>query len=92
MLNQEKFAQLEALCKFDFTEDDKARFLSDLNSIIGFIDKVKDFSGEYDDTLEESLAFGELREDEENRTATVEQLLMNTKSENGCYIIPKVVD
>jgi aspartyl/glutamyl-tRNA(Asn/Gln) amidotransferase C subunit len=92
MINQEKFTQLSDLSKIDFTGEEQARFTADLNGIAEFVGKVKEFAGAaYDDTLENSVSFSELREDSEVRTATPEQLLANTASENDCYVIPKVV-
>jgi aspartyl/glutamyl-tRNA(Asn/Gln) amidotransferase C subunit len=92
MIDQNKFTQLSALSKIDFTPEEESRFTTDLNAIIAWIDGVKSFPGVYDDTLEEAVAFADLREDLQIRTATPEQLLSNTKSENDCYVIPKVVD
>jgi len=92
MINQTKFNALCTLSKFDFTPEDEGRFINELNAIIGWISKVKDFNGVYDDTLEAAVAFSDLREDVQIPPPTVEQLLANTKSENDCYVIPKVVD
>jgi len=91
-LSKEKFERLSTLSKIDFSPDDETKFMNDLNYIIGFIDKVKEFQGEYDDKAEnKQVSYAELREDIAVVTATPEQLLANTVSDNNCYVIPRVM-
>ncbi|MCL1865825.1 MAG: aspartyl/glutamyl-tRNA amidotransferase subunit C [Oscillospiraceae bacterium] len=93
MINEKIFADLTVLSKFDFTESEQSRFIGDLNAIVDFIGLVKDFDGYYDDTADNNhVTFSDLREDVEISTATPEQLLSNTESENNCYVIPRVLD
>ena len=93
MIDEKMFEQLTALSKFDFTDEGKERFIKDLNAIIGFIGKVKEFDGEYDDkAVHNEVPFSDLREDVAFVTATPEQLLLNTQSANNCYVIPKVIE
>jgi aspartyl/glutamyl-tRNA(Asn/Gln) amidotransferase C subunit len=88
------FQNLCNLSKFDFSEKEQVRFIEDLNAIAAFVGKVTEFDAEYDDTAEMSRALrsADLREDTVISAATPEQLLANTKSDNNCYIIPRVVD
>ena len=93
MLDEKFFTRLSGLSKFDFSEGAQERFLQDLNAIIGFVGKVREFEGEYDDIAEgKQIAYSDLREDVAISTATPEQLLANTNSGNDCYVIPKVID
>ncbi|MCL1789482.1 MAG: aspartyl/glutamyl-tRNA amidotransferase subunit C [Oscillospiraceae bacterium] len=92
MLEKNAFNRLCELSKIDFSEDNQEEFTQDLNDIINFVGKVRAFSGKYDDTLENEVAYSDLRDDVEIPTASVEQLLCNTKSDKNCYIIPRVID
>ena len=93
MIDTQLFSRLTELCKFDFSENEQAEFTEDLNAIVDFVGKVKEFDGVYDDTADgNSVPYSSLREDVEIRTAAPEQLLSNTNSENNCYIIPRVID
>ena len=92
---EQKFANLATLCKFDFCETEQVKFTEDLNGIVEFVGKVKEFDGQYDDTADNNqVNFDDLREDVAVVTATPEQLLANcnTQSDNNCYIIPRVID
>jgi len=92
-MNEQKFLNLAALSKIDFSEVEQAKFIEDLDNIISFIGKVKDFDGEYDDTADNrQVIYSDLREDVMASTANPEQLLSNTNSQNNCYIIPRVID
>ncbi|MCL1902834.1 MAG: aspartyl/glutamyl-tRNA amidotransferase subunit C [Oscillospiraceae bacterium] len=92
MLDSKIFDELAELSKFDFSETEKNKLSEELSDIINFVGKVKDFSGDYDDTLENGVAYSDLRDDVEISTASVEQLLSNTNSDKNCYIIPRVID
>jgi len=93
MIDSKKFTRLTTLSKVDFTEEGQLRFIDDLNSIVGFVGKVKEFEGEYDDTADNcEVSYSDLREDVAVSVATPEQLLANAEFENNCYIIPKVID
>jgi aspartyl/glutamyl-tRNA(Asn/Gln) amidotransferase C subunit len=93
MIDKQWFNQLVVLCKFDFCEQSQARFTDDLNAIIEFVGKVKEFDGSYDVCGDgNQVSFADLREDMAISSATPEQLLANTNYENNCYTIPKVVD
>ena len=95
IVNKETFLKLTTLCKFDFPEVQKEeKFTDDLNAIIQFVGKVNEYGGAvYDDTADgKQVGFDDLREDVAVVTATPEQLMRNTQSDNNCYIIPRVVD
>ena len=93
MIDKQTFKKLSRLSKIDFTLPEEESLIIQLNDIVAFISQVTEFDGEYDDTLENNItAYADLREDVKIPTATPEQLLANTVSENDCYIIPKVVD
>jgi len=94
-MNETTFARLATLCKFDFTSKNQAEFIEDLDKIIEFVGKVREFDGVYDDTVDAktvAVSYTDLREDVAAVTATPEQLLTNTQFENNCYVIPKVID
>jgi len=92
-INKQTFDKLSELSKIDFTEQEEAIITADLNNLISFIENVTEFSGEYDPLLaDNAVGYAQLREDKAVKTATAEQLLANTVSENDCYVIPKVVD
>ena len=91
-MNDTVFDKLVELSKFDFPDETRREFAQDLNNIIEFVGKVKEFDGKYDDTLEHKVSYSDLRDDVESRTASSEQLLSNTESDKNCYIIPRVID
>ena len=93
MIDSTTFVHLANLSKIDFCEESQVRFAEDLNLIADFVSKVTEFDGSYDDISEnKQISFSDLREDVAISTATPEQLLNNTESENNCYIIPRVID
>ncbi|MCL2634271.1 MAG: aspartyl/glutamyl-tRNA amidotransferase subunit C [Oscillospiraceae bacterium] len=92
-IDKQMFDKLSELSKIDFTGAEETALTGELDDIIEFIGKVKEFSGEYDDMRDgNSVGFSDLRDDVRITTATPEQLLSNTVCENDCYVIPKVVD
>jgi hypothetical protein len=52
VIDKKSFLRLSALSKFDFCDEDEGRFIQDLNAIIGFVGKVGEFGGVYDDTAD----------------------------------------
>jgi len=96
-IDNRKFSHLANLSKLNFSEKEEAALIDDLNLIAGFIDKVCEYDEQglkpYDDTIDSGcVSYSQLREDASAVTATPQQLLANTQSENNCYTIPRVID
>ena len=64
-----------------------------MGAIIELMDTGKQIDLTYDDTKDfNSIAFSQLRRDEAAPSFSPEKLLSNTDPEDGCYVVPKMVE
>lgn len=92
-VTSEMIDRLAQLAKLQFSEEEKEGFKTDLERMIGFVEKLK----EVDTTGVEPLlhitdAVNILREDEVKQTITKEEALLNAPLSDGNFIkVPKVI-
>ena len=89
----EKIEHLEYLSKLKFSEEEKSSFEKDFDSIVAFVDEIKQF--ELPDDLEKDnpISLSQLRSDEPKDSMSQQEVLMKTaKQKHGCYVSPLVVE
>lgn len=92
-VTSEMIDRLATLAKLKFSEEEKKDLKTDLEQMIGFVEKLK----EVDTTGTEPLlhiteAVNVLREDEVRQTITREEALLNAPLTDGIFIkVPKVI-
>lgn len=89
----EKFEHLEYLSKLKFSDEEKASFEKDFDSIVTFVDEIKKL--ELPDDLEKDnpISLSQLRSDEPKDSMSQQEVLMNApKQKDGCYVTPLVVE
>ena len=89
----EKIEHLEYLSKLKFSEEEKTSFEKDFDSIVDFVDEIKQL--ELPDDLEKDnpIALSQLRSDEPKDSMSQQEVLMNApKQKDGCYVTPLVVE
>ncbi|MFT4154745.1 Asp-tRNA(Asn)/Glu-tRNA(Gln) amidotransferase subunit GatC [Parafilimonas sp.] len=92
-ITSEMIDRLAVLAKLKFSEEEKKELKSDLESMIGFVEKLKevDTSGTAP-LLHITEAVNVLREDEVRQTITKEEALLNVPVSGGGFIkVPKVI-
>lgn len=81
------------LSKLNYDEAGLEKVMGEMGDIIDLMDEIKSFDLTYDDTKDNnSIAFGDTREDKAKPSFPAEKLLQNTESTDGCYVVPKVVE
>jgi aspartyl-tRNA(Asn)/glutamyl-tRNA(Gln) amidotransferase subunit C len=92
-ITSEMIDRLARLARLEFSDEEKKELKADLESMIGFVEKLK----EVDTTGVEPLlhitdAVNILRDDEVKQTITKQQALLNAPFSNGDFFItPKVI-
>ncbi|MBQ8172277.1 MAG: Asp-tRNA(Asn)/Glu-tRNA(Gln) amidotransferase subunit GatC [Oscillospiraceae bacterium] len=81
------------LSKLNYDDEALEKVASEMTDIISLMDGIKEFDLSYDDTKDNnSISFGEVREDIVKPSFSPEKLMQNAKSVDDCYVVPKVVD
>ena len=81
------------LSKLNYDDETLNKVASEMTDIISLMDGIKEFDLSYDDTKDNnSISFGEVREDIVNPSFSPEKLMQNARSVDDCYVVPKVVD
>lgn len=93
-INKKSFYNISNLVKLDFTEEEEKKLIKDLNQMINFIetmnklntDNVKPMSHIHilDSIYREDLLVDNGEGEETN--------LNEAKSENGCYVVPRIIE
>lgn len=89
----EKIEHLEYLSELKFSEEEKSSFEKDFDSIVAFVDEIKQL--ELPDDLEKDnpISLSQLRSDEPKDSMSQQEVLMNApKQKDGCYVTPLVVE
>ncbi len=81
------------LSRLSYEDEGLQKVMAEMTDIISLMDGIKEFDLCYDDTKDNnSISFSELREDIAKPSFYSEKLMQNTKSREGCYVVPKVVE
>ncbi|MGN0678173.1 MAG: Asp-tRNA(Asn)/Glu-tRNA(Gln) amidotransferase subunit GatC [Oscillospiraceae bacterium] len=81
------------LSKLDYSEDGVAKVMGEMSDIIDLMDEIKEFDLTYDDTKDgNEIRFSDTREDIAEESFPTEKLLANAENQDGCYVVPKVVE
>ncbi|MGN1111355.1 MAG: Asp-tRNA(Asn)/Glu-tRNA(Gln) amidotransferase subunit GatC [Oscillospiraceae bacterium] len=81
------------LSKLDYSEDDVSKVMGEMSDIIDLMDEIKEFDLTYDDTKDgNEIRFCDTRQDVAEESFPTEKLLSNAENQDGCYVVPKVVE
>lgn len=81
------------LSKLNYSDEEKIVVMGEMSEIINLMDTVKGFDVVYDDTKDNNMInFEQVREDIPENSYPTDKLLSNTKPQNNCYVVPKMVD
>lgn len=82
-----------SLSKLDYSDDGMTKVMGEMSDIIDLMDEIKEFDLTYDDTKDgNEIGFSETREDVAEESFPAEKLLSNAENQDGCYVVPKVVE
>lgn len=76
-------------CYLKISDDKADKFKQDINNMIKMIETLSDME-EFND--EEELKYMKLRKDDVKKSLTREEVLMNTKSKAGCFLVSKTLE
>lgn len=76
-------------CYLKISDNNADKFKQDINNMIKMIETLSDME-EFND--EEKFKYMTLRKDEIKKSLTREEVLMNTKSKAGCFLVSKTLD
>lgn len=88
---------LANLSSLNFTQEEKEKFVGDLNNILSLVNQLQDGKnlkeiGE-NEVYNRSRKLSELREDEPRESLPQEEILINApKQRRGCFNVPLVVE
>ncbi len=92
-ITSEMIDRLAHLARLEFSTEEKKELKADLESMIGFVEKLKEVdTANVDPLLHITDAVNVLRNDEVKQTITKQQALLNAPFTNGDFFItPKVI-
>ena len=92
MVNKNLIHKLSELSKLEFSENEFDKISNDLNAIIEFTDKVKEFDNKARSEESDAIKYLNLRDDECIGGLTNNEATLNIqKKNNGCFTVPKVI-
>ena len=92
MADKNLIHSLSELSKLEFSENEFNKILNDLDNIIQFADKVKEFDTKAFSEKRDAVEYGNLRDDECFDGLTNKEATLNIqKKNNGCFTVPKVI-
>lgn len=95
MVTKAEVEKVAALAKLEFAEEELDALTTELNSVLGYIDQLKELDVTNVAPLEnlnEAVQEPALRKDETRECLTVEEALRNApKSADGYFLVPKVL-
>ena len=81
------------LSRLNYDDESLERLMGEMTDIVTLMDGIKGFNLTYDDMKDNnSITFGQLREDAAQPSFPAEKLMSNAKSSEGCFVVPKVVE
>ena len=84
---------LENLSKLKFSEEEKAEFSSEFDSILSFVDEIAGLDLPDGLDVDEAIPLSMLRNDEQKESLAREDALLNApKQKDGCYVTPLVIE
>lgn len=95
MVTKEEVRKVADLAKLEFAEQELNSLTTELNSVLGYIDQLKELDVANVPPLEnlnETMQEPALRKDEARECLTVEEALRNApKAADGYFLVPKVL-
>jgi aspartyl-tRNA(Asn)/glutamyl-tRNA(Gln) amidotransferase subunit C len=95
MVTKTEVEKVATLAKLEFAEEELDALTMELNSVLGYIDQLKELDVSNVAPLEnlnDSVEASTLRKDETRECLTVEEALRNApKSADGYFLVPKVL-
>ena len=93
-ITKEQVLHVASLARLNLKPEEEEMFINNLSDIIDFADQLNELDVEGIRPTAQSLKIENVyREDEVNQTFTREEILKNAPSkEDGCFLVPKIVD
>lgn len=84
---------LASLSAIKFSEQEKEKFVSDLNNILSMINKIQKAETDSEFVFNRSHKLSDLREDEVKPSFSQEEILFNApRQRRNCFNVPLVVE
>ncbi len=92
MADKNLIYKLAQLSKLEFKEQELKKISEDMDAIIKFADKVKEFDTKAFGEKYDAVEYGSLRDDECIGGLTNKEATLNIQEKNnGCFAVPKVI-
>ena len=93
-ITTEQVRYVAALSKLKLNEDEQQRMIEDMASIIAFADQLNELeTGEIKPTAQTLGLFNVFREDDSTPSYEREVMLANApEKDDGCYLVPKLIE
>ncbi len=89
----DRLEYLENLSKLKFSEEEKAEFSKEFESILSFVDEITGLDLPDGLDTDETVPLSDLRSDEQKESLAREDALLNApKQKDGCYVTPLVIE
>jgi aspartyl-tRNA(Asn)/glutamyl-tRNA(Gln) amidotransferase subunit C len=99
MVTEKDVSYVADLAHLELTEDERARMLKDLNSILGYIDRLNELNTEVEPTAQVASRYGAgqetsaMRPDEPRPSLPHVVALLNAPVSDGIFFkVPKVIE
>ena len=81
------------LARLHLTGDEKARLTEELDSILGYMDKLNQLNTDHVEPFKHAISLNPLREDRVTNRPDTESLLANAPDRDGTFFkVPKIIE
>jgi aspartyl-tRNA(Asn)/glutamyl-tRNA(Gln) amidotransferase subunit C len=93
-ITKEEVDKVAKLARLEFTEEEKGKFTSQLNSILEYFDKLGELDTRGVEATSHASAINNVfRDDEVESSISKEESLMNAPdSKRGCFRVPRIIE
>ena len=89
----EEIERVALLARLHLTGDEKARLTEELDSILGYMDKLNQLNTDHVEPFKHAISLNPLREDRVTNRPDTESLLANAPDRDGTFFkVPKIIE
>lgn len=93
MVSIEEIKHLEDLSKLEFTDEERAAFQKDFDSIVEFASQIQNAKTDDGVSFIKSIKMEDLREDVSRDGLTQDEVITNAPNKKkGCFVVPRIMD